>query len=314
MFCVFSGRAFGQLSRAACIAAFALILAGCSHHIDRADFSDVDFDQWGAVEDEPPPKKVRKRKRTARKAKPKVRRASLRRTSKPKPPPRPKPALRIPRPQPVPEQDLYAPTPAPPQPAAAPEPAPTVPKPIEAARAPESKPPPTDARSALGRQPAVATPPVLNPQAPTSGAPDTEEKEEQRTASAAPLENGRMALTSKNAAAAETKISCVAGNRVCPDKLAGLMQDKSLGWISTPARAEDYVSGARLIAYDRLKPELSCKQMVRGLEESQTAIVALGAAITDENALGRPTKGLTATRRIALAVRDRLLAARKARC
>ncbi len=110
------------------------------------------------------------------------------------------------------------------------------------------------------------------------------------------------------------EVACVAGNAVCPDEVKALLADRALTWISRSAKAEDYVSGARLIAFNRVRNEMSCKQIARGLDEAQTALIALGAAIADESKLGRPTRNLTATRRIAVAVRDRLNAARKERC
>ncbi|MEO0673162.1 MAG: hypothetical protein AAFZ05_14175, partial [Pseudomonadota bacterium] len=129
---------------------------------------------------------------------------------------------------------------------------------------------------------------------------------------ASPLDR-KLPLNSANAPD-KADVKCVAGNQVCPGEVDKLLADRTLAWISKSARAEDYVSGARLIAYSRVRNEMSCKQIARGLDEAQTALIALGAAISDESKLGRPTGNLTATRRIAVAVRDQLNGARKARC
>jgi len=108
--------------------------------------------------------------------------------------------------------------------------------------------------------------------------------------------------------------TCPGGNAACETKLATLLADPARAWISQPATAADYVSGARLVAFDRLRDDLTCKELLRGIEESQTAVLALGTAISDDRELGRPTARLQKTETVAKSVRDRLVSARKDRC
>ena len=92
----------------------------------------------------------------------------------------------------------------------------------------------------------------------------------------------------------------------CQQKVAALLTDRTNAWTTATATAEDYISGARLVAFARIKSRLDCDQLELGLNEAQTAEIALGAAIKDEASLNRPTAALEKIRSLAQVVKRQL--------
>ena len=268
-----------------------LVVAGCAYHYDRPIYDDDFRSGYGSVKDDPPPRSRPRRSYSEQREPQRTRasraqsetRAQTRQRSKRLAAVRPgaTPARRT-RPQPGPAVDR-----------------------------------PGRSGDTANRTPAAPRPPA------DSGV--------SRYAPSRPLassDTGRPAATDSPAQPAMTTparrpqpagdgadaINCPRGVRGCTGELARLLAASNLAWVSAPATAADYVSGARLVAFGRLKDRLTCAQIATGLDESQTGLVALGAAIRDEQSLGRPTENLAATRAIALRVNTALTAEQAQRC
>jgi hypothetical protein len=100
----------------------------------------------------------------------------------------------------------------------------------------------------------------------------------------------------------------------CQMALTRLLLERANTWVERPPTAADYVSGARLVAFAQLRNRLTCERLKTGLSESQTAIIALRAAIDGESTVGRSTDRLERTRELAVDVRARLEIANEERC
>lgn len=100
----------------------------------------------------------------------------------------------------------------------------------------------------------------------------------------------------------------------CQSGLTPLLLDRSNGWVMRPPTAADYVAGSRLVAFAQLRNRLTCRQLRTGVEEAQTAVIALRAAIDGEATVGRPTARLERTRELAIEARAKLESANTRRC
>lgn len=111
-----------------------------------------------------------------------------------------------------------------------------------------------------------------------------------------------------------SEIACAATSQTCNDTLEALLADEDRSWITQSPTAADFVSGARLIAFARIRSTLSCPELARAAEEAETTMVALGAAIDAETLEERPVDRLRSTRSIAQTASQLLDAARASRC
>ncbi|MEO0799468.1 MAG: hypothetical protein AAFY53_09730 [Pseudomonadota bacterium] len=113
---------------------------------------------------------------------------------------------------------------------------------------------------------------------------------------------------------APNAVTCPEDNAACEPAVRALLSDAARAWVERPAKAQDYVSGARLVAYDQLRADLTCKELLIGIQEAQTAVLALGAAVADEKALNRDPSKLQAVADMAGRVERRLTSTREQKC
>ncbi len=172
---------------------------------------------------------------------------------------------------------------------------------------------PKQSRRSSPKSSPYAPPPAAKPK---RSAPETAPPRQQRTANAE-----RKATTTDETKATEPKplsrpvpqlrwtsrapgaaqrtatgtLSCGA-DRACERRLRTLQADTSRIWIDSEPTAEDFVSGARLVAFVAAKAQLTCVQLATGLSEAETASGILQSAISDEQALNRPTTKLRAAK------------------
>jgi len=67
-------------------------------------------------------------------------------------------------------------------------------------------------------------------------------------------------------------LKCVDDSNVCISQrkmvFESYMADKSRAWIKQPAGPHEYASGVRLMAYSKMRKDLSCEQLAHGKEEA----------------------------------------------
>ncbi|MEO0728748.1 MAG: hypothetical protein AAFY64_00015 [Pseudomonadota bacterium] len=148
--------------------------------------------------------------------------------------------------------------------------------------------------------------PRITPTRPTDTGPDTGNRTVPEPSSRTPRFS--------NTLGANDDVRCPPSNTACVDGLRALLDDAARAWIDKPARASDYLSGARLVAYGQIRGDLNCRQLLRGIQEARTGEIALGAAIKDEQDRGGEAERLQPVQRIASDVRTKLETARADRC
>jgi hypothetical protein len=74
-------------------------------------------------------------------------------------------------------------------------------------------------------------------------------------------------------------LKCVDDSNVCISQrkmvFDSYMADKSRAWIKQPAGPHEYASGVRLMAYSKMRKDLSCEQLAHAKEEADRGPASL---------------------------------------
>jgi hypothetical protein len=85
--------------------------------------------------------------------------------------------------------------------------------------------------------------------------------------------------TTEPAFAQQRGLKCVDDSNVCISQRKmvydSYMADKSRAWIKHPAGPHDYASGVRLMAFSKMRKDLTCDELARGKEEADRGPAAL---------------------------------------
>lgn len=99
------------------------------------------------------------------------------------------------------------------------------------------------------------------------------------------------------------------GESACMERLKALIESRDRSWIGQPESSADHATGTRLFAYRALQGQLSCKELLRGIEDMETAAATFRTPVPgiDASKAGR-------VRALNAAVEAELRAERTRRC